>query len=292
MYTKLFASILDSTIWMESIGTRIVWITFLAAMDEDGYVSLSSVANVAHRARVSLSEASDAVDRLESPDPHSKDTEHEGRRIERIDGGFIVLNAKKYRELSRRNDERAKTRLRVAAFKARKKESGNAKLTVGNAKETERNGKLTPKLLYTDTYTNTDKEHMSGNPRPSRDIFDFWRVELLHPSAKFLKKRERLIEERLKEYSVDVIKSAIRGIKMSPHHMGKNDADMIYDDISLICRDGTFIEKFSKLDQGKKKKAVKSSCSVKGCVDLSSLVRSGSGYLCGNHYYEKVASSK
>jgi hypothetical protein len=42
MYNKLFTKILDSTIWLENDATRLVWITFLAVMDEDGFVALSA----------------------------------------------------------------------------------------------------------------------------------------------------------------------------------------------------------------------------------------------------------
>ena len=57
MYNKLFTKILDSSIWLESSPTRIVWITFLAAMDEEGFAPFVAIGNVANRARVSLEEA-------------------------------------------------------------------------------------------------------------------------------------------------------------------------------------------------------------------------------------------
>ena len=38
MYNKLFTKILDSSIWLAPDSARIVWLTFLAAMDEDGVV--------------------------------------------------------------------------------------------------------------------------------------------------------------------------------------------------------------------------------------------------------------
>ena len=47
MYNKLFTKILDSTIWLESDATRLVWITFIAIMDEDGFVALPGIGEVA-----------------------------------------------------------------------------------------------------------------------------------------------------------------------------------------------------------------------------------------------------
>jgi len=121
MYNKIFAKILDSSVWLESTPTRIVWFTFLAAMDETGFVQFASAANVAHRARVELAEAEAALKCLEQPDPDSSDPEHEGRRIERVPGGWMVLNAAKYRDLVTREVIREQTRIRVQNYRERLK---------------------------------------------------------------------------------------------------------------------------------------------------------------------------
>jgi len=127
MYNKLFTKILDSSIWLESTPTRLVWITMIAAMDEDGMCQFASVANLAHRARVTKEEAESAIACLESEDVDSSDPENEGRRIERVPGGWIVLNARKYRELVTREVVKEKTRARVARF--REKKACNAGVT-------------------------------------------------------------------------------------------------------------------------------------------------------------------
>jgi hypothetical protein len=134
MYNKLFTKILDSSIWLESTPTRMIWITLLATMDQDGFAQYASVANLAHRARIELEDARKAVEILEGPDPDSSDKDEEGRRIERVPGGWMVINAKKYRDLATREIEREKTRLRVAAFRAR--HSGNGNVTDSNESET------------------------------------------------------------------------------------------------------------------------------------------------------------
>ena len=102
MYNKIFTKILDSSIWLEPYATRLCWFTCLAVMDEDGFVPFASVENLAHRARVSLKAAQAAVACLEGPDPNSSDPENEGRRLERAPGGWLVLNAGKYRALATR----------------------------------------------------------------------------------------------------------------------------------------------------------------------------------------------
>lgn len=121
MYNKLFTKILDSSIWMEDNATRIVWLTMLAAMNEDGMCQFASIRNLAYRARVTDEEAKNAVERLEGPDADSSDPENEGKRVERVPGGWIVLNAGKYRELVTREVIKEKTRLRVAEFRKKKR---------------------------------------------------------------------------------------------------------------------------------------------------------------------------
>lgn len=135
MYNKLFTKILDSSIWLESTATRIVWMTFIAVMDETGFVQFASVANVAHRARVTVDEAIAAVDCLEAPDPNSSDPEHDGRRVERVPGGWLVLNAEKHRQVVTKAIQQEQNRDRVRRFRARAALDRNGSVTVGNGNE-------------------------------------------------------------------------------------------------------------------------------------------------------------
>lgn len=126
MYAKLFASILDSSVWLEAMPTRIVWLTLLAAKDRDGFARFASVENLARRAVVSVEEAEKAVETLEAPDGRSSNPDHEGRRIERVPGGWLVLNAKLYDAMVKGDDEREATRDRVRRHRERKKSATSA----------------------------------------------------------------------------------------------------------------------------------------------------------------------
>ncbi len=157
MYNKLFSKIVDSSIWLEPTPTRIVWLMFIAVMNEDGFVQFASVANVAHRARITDEEADQAIKILESPDPNSADDENDGRRIEKVPGGWLILNAQKYRDLVTREMVREQTRRRVARKRA--KDKG---VTPCNADVTQRNGSVT----QSDTDTDTKKERGAHVARP------------------------------------------------------------------------------------------------------------------------------
>lgn len=96
-YVKLFSTITTSTIWEAPHATRIVWVTMLAVSDRRGEIQ-ASVPGLARIANVSLEECEAALAAFMAPDKYSRTEEHEGRRIERIAGGWRLLNYGKYRE--------------------------------------------------------------------------------------------------------------------------------------------------------------------------------------------------
>lgn len=119
-YTKLFGSILDSTVWHESLSVKVVWITMLAMSDRYGKVE-ASVPGLAYRAGVKLEECEAALEKFRSPDPYSRTKEHEGRRIEDVDGGFVLLNHGKYREMMSKEERREYQRVKQAEYRKRRK---------------------------------------------------------------------------------------------------------------------------------------------------------------------------
>ena len=118
-YTKLFSSIIASTIWREDNDTRIVWITMLAMADRYGIVE-ASVPGLADMARVTVDGARRSIVKLSSPDPDSRSHEHAGRRIEEIEGGWRILNHARYREKLNEDDRREYQRKWQAARRAKK----------------------------------------------------------------------------------------------------------------------------------------------------------------------------
>lgn len=146
MYNKLFTKILDSSVWLENASTRLVWLTLIASMDEDGFCAFAAVGNLANRARVPLAACDAALKTLESPDLESADPEHEGRRIQRVPGGWVVLNAAKYREMVTRVVVREQTRQRVRRFREKQR----------NADVTQQSLNVTPSDTDTDT---EDQDH-------------------------------------------------------------------------------------------------------------------------------------
>lgn len=79
-------------------------------------------------------------------------------------------------------------------------------------------------------------------------VFAHWQKVMDHPTAKLIKVREKAIAARLKEgYTVEQITAAIDGCRRSKFHMGENDSGIVYDDLTLICRNGAKLEFFISL---------------------------------------------
>jgi hypothetical protein len=104
-YTKLFSSIIGSTIWKADNEIRIVWVTLLALADRHGCVE-SSIPGLADFAHVSLPDCERALEALGSPDPYSRSKDLDGRRIMPIDGGWQLVNHAKYRAAVSADDRR------------------------------------------------------------------------------------------------------------------------------------------------------------------------------------------
>lgn len=152
-YTKLFNSIITSTIWTEDDKTRIMWITMLAMSDKNGEVH-GSIPGMARLAGMSISDAESSIGKLMSPDAYSRTPDNEGRRIATIDGGWEILNHGKYRLMASKEDEKAATAERVRRHRTR-----NAKVTPCNGDVTPCNGGVTVGRDIADTYAEADTKN-------------------------------------------------------------------------------------------------------------------------------------
>ena len=123
-YSKLFSSIVHSSLWTEEDHVRLLFVTLLAIADREGFVygsrnGLERTANIAWRDKG----LTDPWDKLLSPDPDSADIlrnpENEGRRIEAVPGGFRILNFLYYRSLRNNDDRREQNRSAQARYRTK-----------------------------------------------------------------------------------------------------------------------------------------------------------------------------
>jgi hypothetical protein len=131
-FAKIYDSILDSSLWQDHDATRIFQTALLMAKPHElreptptirigslepgdyivppgwyGMVPAASV-GIIKRAMIPEEQGMRALEVLAAPDMHSRSDEHDGRRLVRINGGFVVLNLMKYRDRDETNAERQK----------------------------------------------------------------------------------------------------------------------------------------------------------------------------------------
>jgi len=122
-YTKLFESITRSSIWLEDDQTLRVWVTMLALADRHGYVG-ASIGGLAATAHVSAEKTKEALEKFLAPDPDSRSQEHDGRRIEVADRGWVLLNYERFRDMRDEEARREYERKRKRAQRAKAKDDG------------------------------------------------------------------------------------------------------------------------------------------------------------------------
>lgn len=124
-FVKIYGDILDSSVWGEPLSVRVVWITLLAMADQSGLVKASSD-GISRRANVPLKQTDQALIVLTSPDPRSKISDNEGRRVERVEGGYQILNYMHYRELRTEKQIADAERIRRKREEAKQRNATNA----------------------------------------------------------------------------------------------------------------------------------------------------------------------
>lgn len=76
-------------------------------------------------------------------------------------------------------------------------------------------------------------------------VFSHWKSKMGHDKAQLGGKRKKAITGRIKEgYSAEDLCKAVDGCKVSPFHQGQNENYTVYDDIELICRNSSQVDKF------------------------------------------------
>ncbi len=159
-YVKVHASILDSSVWLEDDRTRIVWFTLMAMANRDGIVE-ASVPGLANRARVPRRSCEAALEIFMAPDPDSRTPDHDGRRLEKVPGGWRLLNYEPYREKDSIEDAKAKNAERQRRFRER-----HGDVTLRNVTDvTERDSNVTVTAPYASASASSDPSGTDLTPR-------------------------------------------------------------------------------------------------------------------------------
>lgn len=118
-FTKLDSNLPMSSVWAADDATLRLWIALLSQADAHGFVA-GTVPGMARLCGKPIEEIERSLTILEGPDPHSRTPDNEGRRLARVDGGWVLLNHAKYRERTDRDKRRAQVRDAVRAWRERR----------------------------------------------------------------------------------------------------------------------------------------------------------------------------
>lgn len=140
-WTPLFSKMVDSPVWDLPDFICKIWVTMLVSKDSDHVVRLNAYA-LANRAKKTEKEVTDALAVLSAPDTKRIEPQlFEGRMIQKVEDGWLILNGQKYEDMMRapnrmaylagnhreyrgvrtREQKREQTRLRVQRFRAKNK---------------------------------------------------------------------------------------------------------------------------------------------------------------------------
>jgi hypothetical protein len=107
LYARVFVQILDSSI-AENFTLRHVFEDFFKLCDHRTGIVDMTRQSISRRLNIPLDQLNKYIKTLESPDASSRDQEHNGRRIERLDDhrdwGWKILNWEKYEEIKTKAD--------------------------------------------------------------------------------------------------------------------------------------------------------------------------------------------
>jgi diadenosine tetraphosphate (Ap4A) HIT family hydrolase len=181
-FTKLWASILDSSVWREPPGHRLVWIAMLLMKDRNGFVG-ASIDGLARRANVSEEETRAAIESFLAPDPRSRNQDHEGRRIVVVPRGWHILNHEYFTQLQDKEAMRAYEAARKADQRRRAKMSQNVPDITGHERDTGDKPELHIHIQPTSTVQEGEPEreddHAKAPERPQdvpEDLWQEWRA--------------------------------------------------------------------------------------------------------------------
>jgi hypothetical protein len=119
-WTPLWSGIVNSSLWAEPDSVVKIFLTMLALKDYDNVCRLD-VYGIADRSKKSQEEVLEALRILSSPDTRRITPQpFEGRRVEAVADGWLILNGEKYRDQVSEEMRKARNRRAMANWRAKK----------------------------------------------------------------------------------------------------------------------------------------------------------------------------
>ena len=91
----------------------------MLALKDESNICPATVPSLAKLSNLTIAQCEKYLHQFQQPDKYSRSQDFDGRRIEQIDGGWLILNGQKYRDLLRGQERRDYIRQKVAAHRER-----------------------------------------------------------------------------------------------------------------------------------------------------------------------------
>lgn len=136
-WTPLFSKIVDSSLWVEPDYVVKVFLTMLALKDADQVVRVNAF-GLGRRCwpmdKDSEKKVLDALKILAAPDRRRLEKQpFEGRRIQKTEDGWLILNGQEYEDLMRSINRRAYKAAKEREYRKRGKQPVDSKLAYEDA---------------------------------------------------------------------------------------------------------------------------------------------------------------
>lgn len=134
-FAKVFSSLWDGTL-ADNWETWSLFVFLLAHADANGYIDMTHEA-ISRRSCIPLDKVISAIGSLEAPDPRSRNSAEQGRRIIRLDEtrdwGWLIVNYAAYR--ASRDPDSRKGQTREATARWRENQYGEPSVSHGEPSE-------------------------------------------------------------------------------------------------------------------------------------------------------------
>lgn len=242
MYGKMYRQMYHGTLATTGPWQALVTFQqFIVLADKDGIVDMTPE-SISRETTIPLEIIRAGIAALELADPDSRTPDEDGRRIVRLNEtrswGWRIVNYAHYRNLRTEEDRREYHRQYWHKRKLNKTQP--TQTDSSHSTHAEANAEANAK-----TRRKVPSEPLSGKPdagEPIRRVFEHWQDVHRKPRARLDEKRKRVIRQALANYSEADLCQSISGYLNSPHHMGRNDRDTVYNDIGLLLRDSQHID--------------------------------------------------
>lgn len=160
-------------------------------------------------------------------------------------GGYRIHDYEDYQDSKATIlENRAKTKNRVAKWRSHRSNGDRNGVTNGVS-----NGVGNAAPTPTPTEEQEPSVEQARRRAEAEQVFETWKAATGKVKARLDEKRARRIRWALDNFPLEDVVDAVQGWRHSAHHRGENERNTKYNDLELLLRDATHLERFRDLQR-------------------------------------------